>query len=248
MSDPDHRSDPSRRTLSTGHAVELPLSLDARITGAVFSAPLAALQDLLPDGLEPLRLTPRHGGVTLLSVDYQRIGDDAMEPYDELSIQIPAVRSNEFTLPLLSGLTRMVDGYVWFMPVTTEPANALGREIWGYPKVVGDVDIEHGDARTRTTVTVDDEHLLTMSVARPPSVRTSLSGYSFTELDGALLREKTRVKGEIGAWPLTNGVSVELGDHSRAAQLAKLGLGGRAVSRLAADCEMTLHEGVAVDR
>lgn len=237
-----------RRTLSTGHEVTTPLSLDARITGAAFSAPRTAVASLLPDGLVPLRLTPQRAVVTFLSVDYGRIGADAMAPYDELSVQIPAVTARESTVPFLSAVAHVTDGYVWYMPVSTEPAKALGREVWGYPKVVADVDVDHGRSRTRTTVTVDGDRVLTLSVARPRAFRTRRAGYTLTELDGRLLRERTVVDGEFGVWPLSTAATVEFGDHPRGERLDRLGLGGRAVCRIAADCEMTLHPGVAERR
>lgn len=228
------------RTLSTGHTVQVPLTLAARITGAAFPAPLARVRDLLPDGLRPLRVTPRRGAVTVLSVDYRRIGDDAMAPYDELSVQIPAVEDGRSTVPVVSGWLGCTSGYVWDMPVTTEPAKALGVEVWGYPKEVADVSIEHGPSRTRTTVDVDGQRLLSTTVKRPPSVSLRLSGHSLSELDGDLIRADTAVEGEVGAWPASERASVAFGDHPRARTLRDVGLGGRAVQRLAADCRFTL--------
>jgi hypothetical protein len=48
-----------------------------------------------------------------------------------------------------------VDGYVDFLPVPTDPARALGVDIWGYPKTVADVTHRDRGATRHTTVTVD---------------------------------------------------------------------------------------------
>lgn len=240
-SDAADGSEPSTtRTLSTGHSVELPLALSACITGAVVSAPLDHAGALLPEGLRPLRVTPRRGAITVLSVDYDRIGDDAMAPYDEVSVQVPSVPAGASTVPVLSGLYRATSGYVRYMPVTTAPARALGREVWGYPKVVADVSIDHGPSRTRTEVTVDGERLLAMDVARPPTVPLRLRGTTYSVLDGTVVRAETAMGGRIGAWPFSEGASVAFGSHPVADELTGDGLGDRAILRIAADCSFAI--------
>ncbi|MFW6437312.1 MAG: acetoacetate decarboxylase family protein [Halococcoides sp.] len=222
-------------TLSTGHTVTLPLELEARIAGVVMSASVSRVRDLLPAGFRPLRVTPRRGAVTILSVDYRQIGDDAMAPYDELNIQIPAVRTGARTIPVISGLYRSVSGFVWRMPVSTRPAMALGREIWGYPKCVADIAIDHGPSRTQTTVDIDGERLVTMAVDRPRQWPLRFSGYTLTESEGALVRAETGLRGAVGVRPYTP-VDLDFGDHPDARTLAGIDLGARAVVGLAADC------------
>ncbi|WP_018257481.1 acetoacetate decarboxylase family protein [Halomicrobium katesii] len=227
-------------TLSTGHAVEVPLPLSARITGAVFSAPLGQITALLPDRLRPLRVTPRRGGVTILSVSYDRIGEDVMAPYDEVSVQIPAVERSARTVPVLTGQARTTSGFVWAMPVTTEASVALGREVWGYPKRVADIEIDAGASQTDTTVDIDGQRLLDLSVERPPQVPFGLSGYTYTERDGTLLREATAIRGRVGGWLYSEAATLELGEHPLAERLAAVDLGTTAVQRLAADCQFTI--------
>jgi len=227
-------------TLSTGHTVRVPLALSARITGAVFPAPLDRVATLLPDRLRPLRVTPRRGAVTVLSVAYDRIGDDAMPPYDEVSVQIPAVERSATTVPVLSGLRACTSGFVWTMPVTTEASVALGREVWGYPKTVGEISTDRGQSRTQTTVDIDGQRLLALTVDRPPRIALGLSGYTYTEFEGALVREETGIRGKIGGWPWSGQATLELGDHPLAERLADVEIGPTAVLRLAADCRFTI--------
>jgi len=227
-------------TLSTGQTVSVPLTLSARITGAVFPAPLGQVAALLPDRLRPLRVTPRRGAVTVLSVSYDRIGDDAMVPYDEVSVQIPAVERTATTVPILSGQRHTTSGFVWTMPVTTEASVALGREVWGYPKTVADISIDAGRSRTHTTVDIDGQRLLALTVDRPPQIPLGLSGYTYTELDGALVREATAIRGQVGGWLHSKGATLELGEHPLAQRLATVDLGTRVVQRLAADCRFTI--------
>jgi hypothetical protein len=226
-------------TLSTGHRVELPLSTTARARGVVLTASRSAVRALLPEGLRPVRATPTRAAVTLLSVAYDRIDGCDVEPYDEFAVVLPAVPADASTWSAVEH----VGGYVDYLPVTTEPARALGVEVWGYPKVVADVTHDERGSTRRTTVTVDGERFVELSVDRPPTVETSLSSASYTTMDGRLLRERLTVDGQVGAWPASGAFSLTLGDHPRADRIRRLDAGDRALLRVAADVEFTIHAG-----
>ena len=234
-------------TLSTGHEVTLPLSTHATMTGAVLSASPEAVRELLPAGLAPVRVTPNRAAVTFLCVDYDRIGHDSgIEPYNEFGVLIPAVHDNSRTLPFLSVFTRGVPGFVWHLPVTSEPAKALGVDIWGYPKEVAKITHEDEGSTRRTTVELDGQRLIDMTVDRPPMFSQSDTGVSYTTKDGRVLCEDLELNGEIGLWPYSSNISYTLGDHPRARQLAALDLSDRALIRFAADTEFVIHEGTPV--
>ena len=242
-------SDGDSVTISTGETVELPLSTDATITGAVLPASREGVGDLLPDGLVPVGAGPGRAAVTFLCVEYHRVGRlGEFEPYDEFGVLLPAVPEATRTVPYLSAFTRGVGGYVWYLPVTTEPARALGVEVWGYPKEVAEITHEERDGRRRTTVDVDGQRLVTIEVDRPPMVTRSESSTSYTERDGELLREELSLSGEIGGWPLSGSVRVSVGSGSRADRLRSLDLGGRALLRFAAEAEFVVHAGKSVPR
>jgi hypothetical protein len=241
-------TDDELSTLSTGHEVELPLSTDADIVGATFAADREAVQSLLPPRLSPIRATADRAAVTFLCVAYERIGRDAMEPYDEFGVLLPATHNDpvDARLPYASLVNHGVGGYVWYLPVTTEPARALGVDIWGYPKEVADITHEDHDGTRRTRVVRDGQHVVTIEVERPPTVELSDTSASFTEKDGQVLREALELNGEQGLWPYSDAVSVEFGDHPRADTLRGLELGDRALLRFAADAEFVIHEGVPI--
>ena len=169
-------TDGAAATLSTGHRVELPLSTTARVLGVALPASRSGVRSLLPESLRPVRATPTRAAVALLSVAYDRIGGCDIEPYDEFGVVLPAVPADA------SGCSAVghVGGYVDFLPVTTDPARALGVDIWGYPKTVADVTHRDRGATRHTTVTVDGERFVDLSVDRPPAVDTRLSATSYT--------------------------------------------------------------------
>lgn len=235
-------TDGAAATLSTGHRVELPLSTTARVLGVVLPASRSGVRSLLPESLRPVRATPTRAAVALLSVAYDRIGGCDIEPYDEFGVVLPAVPADA------SGCSAVghVGGYVDFLPVTTDPARALGVDIWGYPKTVANVTHRDRRATRHTTVTVDGERFVDLSVDRPPTVDTRLSATSYTTMDGRLLRERLTVDGHVGAWPASRAFSMTLGDHPRADRLRRLDAGDRALLRFAADAEVTIHAGRSV--
>ena len=233
--------------LSTGHEVDLPLSTHATMTGVVLSASPGAVSELLPTGLTPIRATPGRAAVTFLCVDYDRIGHGSnITPYNEFGVLIPAVHDDSRTLPYVSVLTRGVTGYVWHLPVTSQPATALGVDIWGYPKEVAEIAHDDDGSTRRTSVHIDGQHLIDVTVDRPPTFSQTDSGVSYTSKNGHILREELELDGEIGVWPYSSSLSYTLGDHPRAERLKQLDLSERALLRFAADTEFVIHEGERV--
>ncbi|RDI72879.1 acetoacetate decarboxylase family protein [Halopelagius longus] len=233
-------------TLSTGETVSLPLSTEGTFLGAVFSARRDGVGALLPAGLEPIRVAPRRAAVTFLSASYRRVGDGTIAPYDEFAVVVPAVH-DPTAVPVASLLRRGASGYVWFLPVTTDPARALGTDVWGFPKVVADVTHEDDASRRRTTVSADGERVLAFEVKRPRAIRRRESGYAYSVAGGRLLRAPVDVDGDVGIWPYTGAASVEFGDHPRARRLRSLDIGRRALARFAVDGEVVFAAGDPVE-
>ena len=227
------------RSLSTGHEVTVPLETAAQATGLVVSADADRAAEWLPDALAPLRVAPGRTTVTLLSVDYQRIGDDAVTPYEEFGVVLPATPDPDTLPPELGPLQHGLGGYVAALPVTTEPACALGREIWGYPKSVADVSItDRGDSR-RTAVGDDRGHVLTLEAPYRPRFPWTVETASYTDGRG-LRRQPVRLAGAVGIRPL--GGSYTLGHHPLAERLRDLEL-GRSLGAFAFDGRFVIGDG-----
>ena len=185
-----------------------------------------------------------HATMTFLCVDYDRIGHNSnITQYNEFGVLIPAVHDDSRTLPYVSVLTRGVTGYIWHLPVTSEPAKALGVDIWGYQKEVAEITHDDDGSTRHTSVHLDGQHLIDVTVDRPPTVSQTDSGVSYTTKDGHVLREELELDGEIGVWPYSNSISYTLGDHPRAERLRDLDPSERALLRFAADTEFGINEG-----
>jgi len=227
----------SRTRLSTGHEVALPLALSFAMGGVVVPARRSRLEVVLPDGLSSFAIAPGVGCVALVGIQYHRVGrGDAtgLEPYDEFAVIIPAVHGSPTNVPVAQLAGGEIGGYVHWLPVTTDPAVALGREIWGYPKERADITVTDGPEGIRTVVSggeYGNHETVRLQVARPRTrARTrDWTLTSYTTKDGALVRTPVQIRGEvtIGIGP-SIGTSLEI-----APKLARdLGLWRRPLGRL----------------
>lgn len=234
-------------TLSTGHTVELPVRTEATMLGATFAAPKSDVSELLPSGLRPIRATPTgSAAVTLLSVEYHEVEIPEMGSYNEFAVLIPASHSSPSKVPYVSALTQATNAYVWYMPVTTEPAKAFGIDIWGFPKVVADITHDDDGSVRTTTVTVDGERFITFEIDRPPSIDLDDDGFSYTLKDGRLLKVPNKIDADAGLWPFSNRVSISFGDHPQADPLRSLDLSSRALARVSVVGDAYFHPGERV--
>ncbi|WP_137289250.1 acetoacetate decarboxylase family protein [Natronorubrum halophilum] len=209
--------DRTRVTLSTGHEIALPLDLEFAVGGVTVPARRARLESVLPDELSALAIAPGIGCVTFVGIQYHRVGggrdatspdaDSAagsaaagLEPYDEFAVIVPAVRGGRTDRPVAQLLDGEIGGYVHWLPVTTDPSVALGREIWGYPKERADMTVTDGPRGLRTVVRNGETgETVRLEVPRP---RTRIGDsdrtlWSYTTMDGDLVRTRARIRGEI---------------------------------------------------
>ncbi len=109
---------------------------------ASFLVDPALTAGLLPEDLAATSVLP---GKTLVSVAFFQYIDSSVGPYHEMGLAIAAHARAERGFaatawqPLRSPLPSM---HIVDLPVTTAMANAAGREIWGYPKIVVPIDFQ----------------------------------------------------------------------------------------------------------
>ncbi|MFB1063796.1 acetoacetate decarboxylase family protein [Natrinema sp. H-ect4] len=229
----------TRRRLSTGHVVDLPLELSFAMGGVTVPARRSRLEAVLPEGLSSLAIAPGVGCVALIGIQYHRVGggnrdEMGLEPYDEFAVIIPAVHGNRTGLPLAQLADGEIGGYVHWLPVTTDPSVALGRECWGYPKERADITVTDGPDGIRAVVDGDrygERETVRLEVARPrlsPRARDWTMA-SFTRKDGDLLRTTARIEGEVA---IGIGPSVGTRLEVTGALARELGLWRRPITRL----------------
>jgi len=196
----------SRTRLSTSHAVTLPLELSLAMGGVVVPARRNRLESVLPAALSSLAIAPGIGCVALIGIQYHRVGGQeaatGLEPYNEFAVIIPAVHGSRTNVPVAQLVDGEIGGYVHWLPVTTEPAVALGRELWGYPKERANVTVTDGPNGIRAVVAsrrYSDREAVRLEIPRPrfsPRARDWTLA-SYTTKEGTLLRTPVQIQGDV---------------------------------------------------
>lgn len=131
--------------ISTGPVGVPILYRQARSVLAVFRVKASAVSPLLEGtGLTPVPLFDGEPAVVVALFDYR---DTSIGPYHEAAVATFVVPPGLPVPPhpviqlLLPPRWRTVGLYIFDLPVTTQVANAAGRELWGLPKFVTEIPI-----------------------------------------------------------------------------------------------------------
>jgi len=238
--------------LSTGMRIELPVRYyDWSWMSALFPAPVAAVERLLPSGkLKPLLLLPGTTMVALAAFEYRKIA--GVEPYNEFTLSVPVQYEPAVNVPGMPVLFHpllsperytKIGMYVHQLPVTTQPARDFGVEIWGYPKFVADISFEdRGDIR-RCRLSADGKDIVTLDVRKAATKARSLSFYTYTVKDGRILRALVQTEGQYFISRFPGGASFTPGDHPLGEEIKALRMARTAVGRVhAPQVQSMLHE------
>jgi hypothetical protein len=203
-----------------GQQVALPVEVrTAHSAAATFVVPHGAAARLMAGtGLEPKRLPGGRALCILAAVQYV---DNDLGPYNEVAMCLAVGAADGAP----------AGAYIHQLPVDGEFTCAAGREVWGFPKWMADIDIRREAGGLRCHLAQDGEMILDLHVrARPlplPSKPAEMSAYA--RLDGRTRRtpftsRATEVRGGL------LGATLVVGDrHPMAQDLRSLGLPRRAV-------------------
>ena len=209
---------------------------------AMFSVDADAAQRLIDySGLQVCRYRPRRAIVVLMLMRYV---DGDLGPYLEYgtNVMVNPPGSNASGLRAL----RAAGALIHHLPVDGAFTLEAGRRIWGYPKVMADFTVRDG-RRFGFDVSIDGRPAVGMEfrpgLPVPPAFTARPQRHpTYSHLDG--VTRKTH--GELrlsGVRYRAGGVSLRLGDHPYAKELASLGLPKRAVlSGSAANVQMTFGD------
>ncbi len=197
-----------------GREVALPVEVrQASAAMATFLVDADAVRRLIePSGLRPTRLPLGRALCIIATVLYV---DNDLGAYNEVAV----------AFPVSAGEHGPAGAYIHQLPVNETFTLAAGRDIWGFPKWLADIDLTIG-RRGRCELSVEGERILSLDVRpRPiplPSRPTTMSAYA--DADGTLRRTPfwTHARGT-RAGP--GGARLDLGHtHPMARELRALGL------------------------
>jgi hypothetical protein len=208
-------------------AVPLPVVVrDAKTMFATFFVAAAPARRLFPQtGIRLAEVVP---GRTLVSIAAVEHRDGDLGPYNEISVAFPVRIGHGASWPFVGMALDFSAGragvYIHQLPVTTAFSCAAGREIWGLPKFLADIDFADAADRRTAVLRVDGVHALTLSVKR--GGRSSFGDallHALAIRDGRIWKTPFEASGE-GFGLSLRGATLELGEHAIAQELRTLGL------------------------
>ena len=198
------------------------------------------------------------GKRTAIAISFYEYRHTTVGVYNEVGVAIPVLRKGD-RAPL-RGITdlygdmqkRKLGFYVLDLPVTTELANTAGRELWGYPKFVTEIDfqLDSGGFHSKVLDPQSGELILSidgklgMGITIPP-----LSPVTYSVRNGKTLRTTVNVRGEVKlSYPWGMQLKVGNSQHVMAKNLRRLGLAGAQPIALMSThkFQSRLNEGVEV--
>lgn len=231
------RMSQSQHTIA-GTVLTMPVVVrKADVHNAMFSVPAQAAQKLIDySGLQVCQFRPGRAMVNLMLARYI---DGDLGKYHEFgtSVMVNPPGSNAQGFKALGDAA----AFIHHLPVDQSFTLEAGRTIWGYPKIMAEFRVREANPFS-FEVSEGGALIASMEFARGlpiPSLRPRPRPLtSFTSLDGTL-REVHSEMTNHGLRMRPGGVTLTLGDHPYARELASLGLPKRAmVSTSVSNVEM----------
>jgi hypothetical protein len=199
-----------------GREVSIPAIVrDASSGSVMYMVDLAAAQKLIPDAFEALEAAPGQTQLTLVIVDYR---DNDLGDYDEVGVVF-------FVRPA-SQPEAEVGSYILHLPVNQSFTCDAGRQIWGFPKSVEEIEFSYADDSATGKLSMGGQHVLTLTVPRGGDGTTpDTPAIGYTLIEG-IPHKNEFVRGGSGELtvPGGEGVTLVLGDHPIADELRSLGV------------------------
>jgi Acetoacetate decarboxylase (ADC) len=233
---------PSQHTIA-GTVLTMPVRIrKATQHMAMFSVDADAAQRMIDhSGLQVCRYRPTKAVVVLMLMHYV---DGDLGQYLEYgtNVMVNPPGSNATGMKALQS----AGAFIHHLPVDGAFTMEAGRSIWGYPKVLADFTVREG-RDFGFDVTIDGQFAVGMDF-RPglpiPAAFTSKTQVhpTYSHLDG-VTRETAGEMKLSGVRYRPGGVTVRLGEHAYAKELASLGFPKRAMISSSADnVEMTFAD------
>ncbi|MEX2538570.1 MAG: acetoacetate decarboxylase family protein [Actinomycetota bacterium] len=182
-----------------------------------------------PTGLEVAQPLP---GRAIVNLAFVRYIDSDLDTYNELAVAFLVRPDSAVRGSARDKMREFVRGeigvYIHELPVTQTFTLEAGRRIWGYPKILADIEIT--EERGRVTCKLDHEgaHVLTLSLKEGGPIKLPQRELpTYSNLDGVLRRTLWDQQAEQRA--RLGGAKLELGSHPIADELRTLGLPKRAL-------------------
>jgi hypothetical protein len=199
---------------------------------AMFSVDADAAQKLIDySGLQVCQHRP---GRAIVNVGFVRYFDGDLGQYNEFAtcIMVNPPGSNARGFRALGD----AGAFVQHMPVDQSFTLEAGRQIWGYPKIMGDFNVRDGRP-FGFDVSADGALIASMEFGRGlplPNISRRQRLKTYTHVEDTI-HETHAEQRPSGVRVRTGGAKLRLGDHPIAKELASLGLPKRPLMSISVD-------------
>jgi hypothetical protein len=145
---------------------------------AVYTADSAEARRLLPDArMRPVELAPGRCLLTIAAVEYR---ESDLGAYNEIAIALPIAfggHAPPAVDALFRGAGKVLNAYIWQLPVTTRAACDAGIDLAGFPKSLAEIAFHREGNRLRCTLGAPDAPVLSLvcdAAERPGRLRERL--------------------------------------------------------------------------
>jgi hypothetical protein len=198
-----------------GRTVAMPCVVrDASAGTVMYEVDAAAAAGLVPEGFRLVESAPGRAQLNLAIIDYR---DNDLGDYREVGVTL-------FVAPA-GAPDDQAGTFIAHLPVDQEFTCEAGRTIWGFPKSVEQIDLDYADDAVTARLRMDGALVFELTLPRGGSDEMpQLPMTTYTVIDG-VPHATAFSQGGSGSQVLGgDGVSLTLGDHPLAKELAGLGL------------------------
>lgn len=221
------------RKTKKAHRFKMPVFYrDNFCMNALYTASTDLVRKYLPDPLMyPLEVTRGRCLVSFTAFEYR---DTDIAPYNEFSIAF-LIKYGRKGLPLLSLMSqkrkRRFEMYIRHLPVTTEIARSGGVELYGFPKIIANIDFTRDRDVSRCVITEKKKQILTLQGPVIPVKPGDTTWYRcYPVYQGITIMAKTCfMNHQMGETRKTDDVKLILGDdHPICSELRSIELSEKA--------------------
>ncbi|HEX8008565.1 MAG TPA: acetoacetate decarboxylase family protein [Trebonia sp.] len=217
--------------LIQGRRIDLPVEIrDATACTAMYLVRADAARAVIAySGLDVTEVLPGKALCTLMFVDYRESDLDSYHEFGVAFLVRPPDAGPPPRRSLRAGVTDLRTAgsgtFVHWLPVDQAFTLAAGREIWGFPKELADIDLRLSSPYKRCVLRRDGRLVLDILIRPgvPVPTRRVPTLHAYTHLDGVTRRTAWTMRPS-GVRVRPGGALIRLGNHPIAKELSELGL------------------------
>ncbi len=185
--------------------------------------------------LEPIEIKPGVAMLSLIAYKYNKIYQ--LKSYNEFGAFIPVnYRRDDGTLSDPSV-------YCYHLPVTTEMARWAGVEVYGFPKIIADIEFQHRGKSTSCIVWQDGKTIAKLTAKKLETKMMADKSICYTFLNGSILKTLVETEGLVGVSHEAEGAKLELGKYRISDDLRALNISSEPIEyRYVKKMYMLLHK------